>query len=333
MDQTQVAWLAWILDEMVFTRFQRRELTQRRKMEQANGYRLRWSMVESISACSSRHLPSMSRQSRIHRHLTLIITLQIKSAVALNSPSSRSLALPSRSCRIWNHQFAYLACISRHRILRAALCFRNIEEISGRCQRFLEKYAHVIRSFDFPRKKCASYSWISVKGWSSTHDSSDTELTIGRWNELANTWTYRSKWAKQIKQTFLICIRIVRYIILRTNAHAATDKRLLLRQYNTDELQRKYAQSMVLKWGPASAEEVATVISNFATKTTTFTLTHILRDLALKPNIRPLEGIKSRHRFVYGWEGSSSGQNVVFCSHFREQKWIDSGFKGRSSSD
>ena len=83
------------------------------------------------------------------------------------------------------------------------------------------------------------------------------------------------------------------------DAHAAADKRLLRAQYDVSELDRKIPSAKPLNWGPSSAADLAHLLGKFASKTQSFTLPFSPRDEQLKPNIRSLKGIKSRHSFIY----------------------------------
>jgi hypothetical protein len=81
------------------------------------------------------------------------------------------------------------------------------------------------------------------------------------------------------------------------DAHASVAKRALRAAYNISEHQRKHTGDVA--FGPASAEELITLLRGKATRTHAFHLRRIPRDIRLKPNIAPLNLIKSKHRFVY----------------------------------
>ena len=102
------------------------------------------------------------------------------------------------------------------------------------------------------------------------------------------------------------------------DAHAAADKRLLKAQYDVSELERKIPSTQPINWGPGSAADLSHLLGKFASKTQSFTLPFIPRDEQLKPNIRAIKGIKSRHSFVYendqcrSFEQTNSGSGQLF---------------------
>ncbi len=72
---------------------------------------------------------------------------------------------------------------------------------------------------------------------------------------------------------------------------------MLRAAYNTSELQRKVVTEAPISWGPSSATELASLLTENASRTQAFYLSSIPRDADIKPNIAGLNLIKSKHRF------------------------------------
>lgn len=102
------------------------------------------------------------------------------------------------------------------------------------------------------------------------------------------------------------------------DAHAATDKRLLRTQYDVSQQQRFQPTEASIYWGPCSAADLAALLSAHATNTQAFHLPSIPRDEGLKPDVLPLNAIKSKHCFVYerntcrAFERTNEGEGQPF---------------------
>src|SRR5690606_18493186 len=83
------------------------------------------------------------------------------------------------------------------------------------------------------------------------------------------------------------------------DSHAAAVKKVLRTQYNTSQLQRLCPSALALYWGPANAAEVSSLLHTACSNTQPMVFPFVDRDEQLKPNVRSIKGIKSKHCFVY----------------------------------
>ena len=82
------------------------------------------------------------------------------------------------------------------------------------------------------------------------------------------------------------------------DAHAAIIKRALTTRYLETEVERM-AFLKEATWGPTSVAEMASVLRSRCSATEVHIFDHIQRKAQHRPDIQPLQAIKSNHCFVY----------------------------------